>query len=132
MSRSRSRASKKPVILGILAGIIVVAGILYFVVWKPAKAAIVSSVAEKTITSVAEQAGVDADVASEIYDNMSEEDQETVQDLIDSHADASTVQEAVDLYTSGDTEGLKDLAQSELSDDEMEELYSLYQKYVAQ
>ena len=51
--------------------------------------------------------------------------------MIEEHADAETVQKAMDMYQSGDTAGLKDMAESELSDEEINELVDLYQKYVA-
>lgn len=130
--RKKQKGSKLPVVLGILAAFLVVGSVLYFAVYRPVKAKVVDKVAEKTITSIAEQAGVDSSVANEIYDSMSEEDQKTVQDLIESHADADTIQKATQMYTDGDTSGLKDLAESELSDEEQQELVDLYQKYVAQ
>ena len=130
--RKKQKGSKLPVVLGILAAFLVVGAVLYFAVYRPVKAKVVDKVAEKTITSIAEQAGVDSSVANEIYDSMSEEDQNTVQDLIESHADADTIQKATQMYTDGDTSGLKDLAESELSDEEQQELVDLYQKYVAQ
>ncbi|MBQ1902294.1 MAG: hypothetical protein II169_07085 [Lachnospiraceae bacterium] len=130
--RKKQKGSKLPVVLGILAAFLVVGAVLYFAVYRPVKAKVVDKVAEKTITSIAEQAGVDSSVANEIYDSMSEEDQKTVQDLIESHADADTIQKATQMYTDGDTSGLKDLAESELSDEEQQELVDLYQKYVAQ
>ena len=130
--RRKKRESKMPVVLGVLAAIVVLGCVGYFAIYRPVKAKVVDKVAEQHLTSVAEQAGVDSDVASQIYDSMSAEDQETVQDLIESHADADTVKEAADLYNSGDTQGLKDLAQSELTESEQQELLDLYQKYVAQ
>lgn len=128
---SKTKKSKAPALLGVLIALLVIVGVLYFVVWTPLKSKAVDMVAEKTISSLAEKAGIDASVATELYDSMSSEDQETVQTMIEEHADAATVQEALDLYQSGDTEGLKDLAQSELSDEEIGELVDLYQKYVA-
>ncbi|MCR4674566.1 MAG: hypothetical protein K5675_06115 [Lachnospiraceae bacterium] len=130
MSRKKEKKSALPVLLGVLAALVVIACVLYFVVWTPLKSKVVDTVAEKAITNVAEQAGVDASAATEIYDSMSEEDKATVQDMIEEHADAETVQKAVDLYKNGDTAALKDMAQSELSDEEINELVDLYQKYV--
>ena len=130
MSRKKEKKSALPTLLGVVVALVVIVAVCYFVIWTPLKAKVVDTVAEKAITSVAEQAGVDASRATELYNSMSEEDKATVQDMIEEHADAETVQKAVDLYKSGDTAALKDMAQSELSDEEINELVNLYQKYV--
>ena len=130
MSRNKKKKSALPTLLGVLAALVVIVAVGYFVVFRPLKSKVVDTVAEKAITSVAEQAGVDASQATELYNSMDEEDKEVVQDMIEEHADAETVQKAVDLYKNGDTAALKDMAQSELSDEEINELKDLYQKYV--
>lgn len=130
MSKNKKKKSALPTLLGVVVALIVIVAVGYFVVYRPLKSKVVDIVAEKAITSVAEQAGVDASTATELYNSMSDEDKETVQNMIEEHADAQTIQEAVDLYKSGDTAALKDMAQSELSDEEINELVDLYQKYV--
>ncbi|MCR5545556.1 MAG: hypothetical protein K6F30_03665 [Lachnospiraceae bacterium] len=130
MSRTKQKKSPIAVLFTFIVVVIIIVALAYFFVWGPVKNQVVDKVADKAITSVAEQAGVDSTQATELYNSMSEEDQETVQDMIEEHADAQTVQEAIDLYKSGDTAALKDMAREELTDEEINQVKELYEKYL--
>lgn len=128
----RNRGDVLPIFIAVLFILIVVVGVAFFVVIGPAKEKVVSKVAEKTITSVAEESGVVPEEAEQIYDNMSTQDQQTVQELIEKHGDMETMKEAAELYQSGKTEELKEMARNELSEEELQQLKDIYQKYVGE
>ncbi|MCR4673637.1 MAG: hypothetical protein K5675_01395 [Lachnospiraceae bacterium] len=130
MSRTKEKSSFVGKFFTVIVVLIVIVALLYFFAWGTVKGKVVDTVAEKAITNVAEQAGVDAEAATQLYNSMSEEDQETVQTMVENHADAQTVESAISMYKNGDKEGLKELAYSELSDEEINELVGLYQKYL--
>ena len=132
MSKKRKKSSALPTVLGVVVALALIIGIAYFAAIKPLKEKAVDTVAEKAISSVAQQAGVESSEAETLYSNMTEEDKAVVQDIIEEHADAETMQKAVDLYQDGDMEGLKEMASSELSEEEIQQMKELYQKYVAE
>ena len=132
MSKKRKKSSALPTVLGVVIALALIIGIAYFAAIKPLKEKAVDTVAEKAISSVAQQDGVEASKAQEVYNNMSEEDKEVVKDMIEEHADAETVQQAMEYYQDGDTEALKEMASSELSEEEIQQMKELYQKYVAE
>ncbi len=131
MSKKKKK-SHAPALLGALCAILFVLIAGYFAVLRPLKQRAVNKVAEKAISHVAEEAGVESSEAEALYSNMTEEDKAVVQDIIEEHADAETMQKAVDLYQDGDMEGLKEMASSELSEEEIQQMKELYQKYVAE
>ena len=130
MSKRRKKSNPLPTVLGVVAALALVIGVAYFVAIKPVKEKAVDTVAEKAITSVAEQAGVEATKAQEIYNSMSEEDKTVVKDMIEEHADPATVEKAAELYQEGDTAALKDMAMNEFTEEEIDQIKELYQKYV--
>ena len=60
---------------------------------------------------------------------MSEEDRETVTDIITENLTPSTMNDVSEYIESGDKEGLMDYAEENLSEEDYEKLKELYKKY---
>lgn len=136
---SKKKKKKKSIIhkiLPVVFTLLIIAVILILTkiyVYEPFKKQAVSTLTEKLFQS---QISADTTLpdgttvnAKEILDSMSSDDQETVQDIIDNHISPSTIKEASSYLSSGDTEGLKNYAESMLSDSEIQEVEDLYEKY---
>lgn len=136
---SKKKKKKKSIIhkiLPVVFTLLIIAVILILTkiyVYEPFKKQAVSTLTEKLFQS---QISADTTLpdgttvnAKEILDSMSSDDQETVQDIIDNHISPSTIKEASSYLSNGDTEGLKNYAESMLSDSEIQEVEALYEKY---
>ena len=136
---AKKKKKKKSIIhkiLPVVFTLVIIAVILILTkiyVYEPFKKQAVSTLTEKLLQS---QISADTTLpdgttvnAREILDSMSSDDQETVQDIIDNHISPSTIKEASSYLSSGDTEGLKNYAESMLSDSEIQEVEELYEKY---
>lgn len=89
-------------------------------------------VADKTVDLITENAEKIAEGNPEIkqfLENMSEEDKETVSEIISEHTDAETVSEVIGYVNSGDKESLIEYATQNLSPEEISTLMELYGKY---
>ena len=67
--------------------------------------------------------------ANEVLKSMSEEDRETVTDIITENLTPSTMNDVSEYIESGDKEGLMDYAEENLSEEDYEKLKELYKKY---
>ena len=67
--------------------------------------------------------------ANEVLKSMSEEDRETVTDIITENMTPSTINEVSEYIESKDKEGLMNYAKENLSDEDYEKLQELYKKY---
>ena len=76
-------------------------------------------------------AGQKIDV-SEIIDQMDQADVERVTEIAEKYISPDNIQEAAGLAASGNMEGLKDMAQEQLTQEDKEELQALYEKYKGQ
>jgi hypothetical protein len=88
--------------------------------------------AETLITKVAASSTTDSasgTAAENIYQSMSDADQDIVKEIVDNHVSVSTVQAVTEYLGNNDTEGLKEYAYENLSDSELTELKDLYDKY---
>ena len=90
---------------------------------NPVKKAIVS----EALDSYAEKS---SGKTKEIYDSMSEEDKDTVTEIIANNVSIDSVSEVQSYISSGDTSGLMDYAEENLSEEELEELKDIMSKYV--
>ena len=66
----------------------------------------------------------------EIYESMSEEDKDTVTEIIANNVSLDSVSEVQSYVNSGDASGLMDYAEENLSEEELEELKDIMSKYV--
>lgn len=66
----------------------------------------------------------------EIYESMSEEDKDTVTEIIANNVSIDSVSEVQSYVNSGDTNGLMEYAKDNLSEEEVKELTEIMSKYV--
>ncbi|MCC8152424.1 MAG: hypothetical protein LIO96_13540 [Lachnospiraceae bacterium] len=113
----------------ILIVLVIVVLIAFFFVIRPLKEKLVSSVAEKIIeTQISSITGSDVD-AEEIMEIISEEDQETIEEICNDHLDTQTITDIFSYVAQGDTASLKSYLHESLTEEEMEEIYEIYEKY---
>lgn len=129
MSKRRKRRTPRALhkLIVILIAIVIVILVGYFFILKPAKQKIASVVAEKLIESQIPD-GFDAD-AEDFFNSMSEEDQKTIEDMISKHISAGTISDISSYVANGDTAALKEYAKNSLTEEELEELKNIYEKY---
>jgi len=110
--------------------IIIIAG---FIGFKKIKDKVVEKAAdqmmETVITNQAREMGATDEEIKEVLDRVSEEDKETVETIVQNHMDGDVISQGITYIQNGDIEGLEHLATEELSQEEMEELMELYDKY---
>lgn len=128
---ARKKKSKLIGVIILLIVIIVIGLILRFVVYDKAKAKITSAIAtklleEQMLEGVSQQ---QVETAQQIYDSLSNEDRGKVEDLIESKVDAKTVADVSTYLKNNDKEGLKEYVKSTFSEQEIQEIRDLYQKY---
>ena len=66
----------------------------------------------------------------EIYESMSEEDKDTVTEIIANNVSIDSVSEVQSYVNSGDANGLMEYAKNNLSEEEVKELTEIMSKYV--
>ena len=91
-----------------------------------------SKIAEKTvdvITDNVDKIAGDNPEVKEMMESLSEEDKETVTEIISEHMDTETVTEVMEYVNEGDKEGLINYAVENLSPEEISELMEIYGRY---
>lgn len=133
MSKDKKRKKKKS-FLGTVFKTIVILGIIALIIYFAGgyvKKKIEEKAAQEIVNQLAasDTALPDGESAKDVYNSMSDEDKQKVQDIVDNHLDAKTASDIQSYVTKGDTEGLKDYARQNLSSDEQQELLEMYDKY---
>ncbi len=88
--------------------------------------------AEKTVDVITENIDAiagDNEQIKEVVDKMSEEDKETVTEIVTEHMDTETMTEVMDYVNKKDKDGLVRYATENLSEEEISELLEIYSKY---
>ena len=88
---------------------------------------ITKAIVSEALDSYAEQS---TGKTKEIYESMSEEDKDTVTEIIANNVSLDSVSEVQSYVNSGDASGLMDYAEENLSEEELEELKNIMSKYV--
>jgi uncharacterized protein YxeA len=88
---------------------------------------ITKAIVSEALDSYAEQS---TGKTKEIYESMSEEDKDTVTEIIANNVSLDSVSEVQSYVNSGDASGLMDYAEENLSEEELEELKDIMSKYV--
>ena len=88
---------------------------------------ITKAIVSEALDSYAEQS---TGKTKEIYESMSEEDKDTVTEIIANNVSIDSVSEVQSYVNSGDASGLMDYAEENLSEEELEELKDIMSKYV--
>ncbi|TGY97584.1 hypothetical protein E5329_04210 [Petralouisia muris] len=66
---------------------------------------------------------------SDVVNQMDEEDVEKVSQIAEKYISPENIKQAADMAASGDMEGLRSLAEGQLTEEDKNELMGLYQKY---
>ena len=122
------RKKKKGLIVLIVVLVILVAAIWAgkTFVYDKAKEKVTSAVAEKMIEEqVQNDSTGQLQNAQDIYNSMSEEDKQTVNDMIESKVSPQTISDAKDQ----DKEGLKQYVKEKFTESEIRQMKDLYNKY---
>ena len=88
---------------------------------------ITKAIVSEALDSYAEQS---TGKTKEIYESMSEEDKDTVTEIIANNVSIDSVSEVQSYVNSGDTNGLMEYAKDNLSEEEVKELTEIRSKYV--
>ncbi len=90
------------------------------------------AVAEKTVdllTENVDKIAKDHPEIKEALESLSDEDRETITEIVAEHLDTESAGEVMDYVTKGDKEGLMEYAIEKLSPEEMLKIAELYKKY---
>lgn len=70
-----------------------------------------------------------ASAVSQVVENMEQEDVETLTGIAEKYISQDNLKQAADLVANGDMEGLKELAQEQVTEEDQAQLEELYDKY---
>lgn len=130
-SRTKRRRKGLQKFLVIIIALVIIGTLGKIFIYEPLKEKASHKMAEKLIQSeIAADTELTENVsAQEILDSMSEDDQKVVEQIMSDNISPETVAKASSYLASGDTQGLKDYAKETLSDEELQQIKDLYQKY---
>ena len=126
------RKKKKGLIVLIVVLVILVAAIWAgkTFVYDKAKEKVPSAVAEKMIEEqVQNDSTGQLQNAQDIYNSMSEEDKQTVNDMIESKVSPQTISDVSKYAKDQDKEGLKQYVKEKFTESEIRQMKDLYNKY---
>ncbi len=126
----RSSALEKVMITIVIIGVIFL--IFTTTIFPRIKKKVANVAAQKTVEMITENAEKVADSNPEvahILESLTEEDKETVTEIISEHMDTETVTEVMGYVSDGDKDALIDYAQENLSPEEIANLMQIYGKY---
>ena len=99
-------------------------------VYDKAKEKVTSAVAEKMIEEqVQNDSTGQLQNAQDIYNSMSEEDKQTVNDMIESKVSPQTISDVSKYAKDQDKEGLKQYVKEKFTESEIRQMKDLYNKY---
>lgn len=129
--RKKKRTGLKALL--VLVAIVAIAGVLLKTVfYDDVKAKVASAVATKVIEEQIpegvsqEQAGA----AKQVYESMSDEDKEKINRLVERKVNAQTVKDVSGYVANKDKDGLKDYIKNHFSEEDIQTVMELYQKYL--
>lgn len=131
MAARKKKKSKFMILLIVIAIILIIGLVLRVTVYDKAKAKITSAIATKIFEEQIPD-GVSSDQveqAQQIYDSMSEADKDTVDNLIDNKLNPGTISDVSGYLKNNDKEGLKEYVKDSFSEQEIQQMKDLYQKY---
>ena len=126
------RKKKKGLIVLIVVLVILVAAIWAGKTfdYDKAKEKVTSAVAEKMIEEqVQNDSTGQLQNAQDIYNSMSEEDKQTVNDMIESKVSPQTISDVSKYAKDQDKEGLKQYVKEKFTESEIRQMKDLYNKY---
>ena len=126
---------KHTALIAITAALAVAAGVLFLnrgVILQEAKTRVAMEIGKKLLEG---QVGKNVNVGgqeidvSEIVSHMDKGDVEAISDLAGKYISPSNMKQAAEMAAKGDVEGLKSLAESQLTEEDKDTLEGLYEKY---
>ena len=127
--------SRMPVIVRfIITALILIAAIYVFatmLIIPGLKKKAASYATQKAVEVIVKESGasVEQEQIKEIYETLPEEDRQTVESIVGEHINAQTAAEVTTYLQNRDKEGLKQYAEETFSEEELQELKQLYDKY---
>lgn len=127
--------NRMPVIVRfIITALILIAAIYVFatmLILPGLKKKAASYATQKAVEVIVKESGatVEQEQIKEIYETLPEEDRQTVESIVEEHINAQTAAEVTTYLQNRDKEGLKQYAEETLSEEELQELKQLYDKY---
>lgn len=119
-------------VLIIVLVILVIIGVVgKFLIYDKVKEKAIDKVSEKIVEQMLENSGssVTSEKVQQILNSISEEDKAKVQEIVGDSLGISDVPAATEYISNNDLSGLKEYVKGKLSDNQIEQLYSIYQKY---
>ena len=118
----------------IITALILIAAIYVFatmLILPGLKKKAASYATQKAVEVIVRESGatVEQEQIKEIYETLPEEDRQTVESIVEEHINAQTAAEVTTYLQNRDKEGLKQYAEETLSEEELQELKQLYDKY---
>ena len=118
----------------IITALILIAAIYVFatmLILPGLKKKAASYATQKAVEVIVKESGatVEQEQIKEIYETLPEEDRQTVESIVEEHINAQTAAEVTTYLQNRDKEGLKQYAEETLSEEELQELKQLYDKY---
>lgn len=128
---ARKKKSKFIGIIIVLIVILVIGLVLRFVVYDKAKAKITSAIATKILEEQMPEGVSQEQIekAQQIYESLGTEDKNTIETVIENKVNAKTVADVGAYLKNNDKEGLKEYIKNTFSEQEIQEIRDLYQKY---
>ena len=130
------RRKKKHIRLLAVTGILAVSAVILFAnrdrIVEQVRVRAVKEISKKLLT---EQLGEELEVGeqrvdvSQMIENMEQKDVETLTDIAEKYISPENLREAADMAADGDLEGLKELAEEQISKEDQAQLQGLYEKY---
>ena len=120
--------------------VVIVLAIILLMIWcviiPKAKREVASTVTKTIMEDYPDLLGTNSEnlerVVNEIEEKMRDEDKAKVEKIVTNHITPSTVSEASKYVRNQDSQGLKQYVEKTLSQEEINELVQMYQKYRAQ
>lgn len=112
---------------------IMVIGIIVFVGWTYAKQTVLANASEKimeyAIKEEASKYGLNSEKVEEVMKKIDDADKDVIENIVEEHLDKETISQSLELVKNQDAEGLKEYLSNELSQDEMNKIMGMYEKY---
>lgn len=132
MSKNRRKNGNKwMVVLVCVVIVIAVLGILFKVlIYDTAKEKVAEKIVQKMIeTELANDESGTGQEAQEIYDSMTQEEKDSLNQMVEDKMDTKTIKEVKEYVEAGDREGLKSYIKESFSDNDIQEMREIYEKY---
>lgn len=116
-------------IVATIAVVIVVCGVAFLYVRETFMKKAGEQIMEYTIKSQAKDWGINSEQVDVLLKSIDDADKEIIENIVENHLNPEVISKGVELVKSGNEEGLRKLVENELSDNEINNLENIYNKY---